>query len=95
MRDIASGMCYLHSIPFVHRNLVMRNVLLGARMNAKISDFGMYETKIQSHYLANLRQLCSVSHNHPLPIHLAPEVIQRNEYSTATDVYAYGERPSP
>ena len=94
MRDIASGMCYLHSIPFIHRNLVMRNVLLGAKMNAKISDFGMYETKIQSHYLANIRQLCTVSCDH-LPVHKAPEVIQRNEYIPAGDLYAYGEYLSP
>ena len=91
MRDIASGMCYLHSIPFIHRNLVMKNILLGAKLNAKISDFGMYETKIQSHYLANLRKLCTTVSCDHLPVHKAPEVLQRNEHLPAGDVYAYGE----
>lgn len=90
LRDITSGMCYLHSIPFVHRRLEMRNILLGEKLNAKISDFGMYETKIQSHYLANLRQQCMVNCDY-LPIHKAPEMIQRNEFTTAGDVYSYGE----
>ena len=42
LRDVASGLNYLHRhIPVViHRDLTAKNVLLDAKLNAKICDFG-------------------------------------------------------
>ena len=43
LRDIASGMIYLHSEEIVHGNLTASNVLLninGSEMVAKVTDFG-------------------------------------------------------
>ena len=90
VRDIANGMCYLHTFPVLHRNLQPRNVLLGENLNAKLSDFGFYETKVQSNYYVHLRKQCK-GKNTKKPLYLAPEVIERNEYSIASDVYAFGK----
>ncbi|EGD79910.1 TKL protein kinase [Salpingoeca rosetta] len=40
LRDVASGMAFIHSLDQVHRDLKSGNVLVSARLRAKITDFG-------------------------------------------------------
>ena len=39
-KQIASGLHYLHSQRMVHRDIALRNILLGTNSQAKIADFG-------------------------------------------------------
>jgi ankyrin repeat protein len=88
--DIASGMAYLHSFPILHRNLIPTNILLGKDLTAKISDFGFYETKVQTNFYASIRKACCKDlTNKRRPLYKAPEAIERNEFTTASDVYSF------
>ncbi|EGD77595.1 TKL protein kinase [Salpingoeca rosetta] len=40
LRDVASGMAFIHSLDQMHRDLKSGNVLVSARLRAKITDFG-------------------------------------------------------
>lgn len=40
VKQIASGLQYLHSVRMVHRDIALRNILLGTNSCAKIADFG-------------------------------------------------------
>jgi serine/threonine protein kinase len=48
--QIASGVAYMSSIHFVHRDLATRNCLVGANLNVKIGDFGMSRDLYGSDY---------------------------------------------
>ncbi|EGG20823.1 hypothetical protein DFA_00688 [Cavenderia fasciculata] len=86
-KDIAKGMAFLHNIspPLVHRDLKSPNILLATTPTepfivAKISDFGLSRTVVQSF-------VSKVVDN---PTWLAPEVISQREYNEKGDIYSLG-----
>lgn len=91
VNDIASGMAYLHSIPVLHKNLIPRNILISEKLKAKISDFGFYETKVQTNFYANIRKCCLKLDTQLRPLYKAPEVIEKHEFTTASDMYSFGK----
>jgi serine/threonine protein kinase len=77
--EAASGLDYLHSKDFLHRDIACRNMLIDKVV--KVADFGM--SRKSTNY--------KVDPNKPMNLRwLAPEVYETSIVNKSTDVYAYG-----
>jgi serine/threonine protein kinase len=64
----AKGMHFLHSSGIVHRDLKSLNLLLDAKWNVKVSDFGLTKFKAVRSLLPPSRTLCRrLSHTSRFP----------------------------
>ncbi len=73
--EIACGMDYVSAIGIVHRDLAARNVLLSHEFSCKISDFGFMK--------ADFMTKCPIRW-------MAPECITKAQFTTESDVWAFG-----
>eukprot|EP01097_Dermamoeba_algensis_P006527 TRINITY_DN4089_c0_g2_i1.p1 TRINITY_DN4089_c0_g2~~TRINITY_DN4089_c0_g2_i1.p1 ORF type:complete len:582 (-),score=171.01 TRINITY_DN4089_c0_g2_i1:92-1837(-) len=76
------GICYLHSMKVIHRDLKASNIMVSTNGVAKIGDFGVSE------HLSSLK-----SFNGSLagsPYWIAPEVISKREYDFKCDIWSIG-----
>ena len=81
--QIASGMRYLASLKYVHRDLASRNCLVGKNLTVKISDFGMSRNLYESVYY-RLRGRAV------LPIRWMAMEGFYGRFSEKTDVWSFG-----
>ena len=81
--QVARGLDALHEARIIHRDVKPSNVLLDARGDAALSDFGLARGD-DSTQLTHDGQLMGTPH------YLAPELIEGRPATAASDIYALG-----
>ncbi len=81
-RDTLRGLCYMHSLNRIHRDIKSDNMLINDDGEIKISDLG-FACKLRHHKKARGTAVGT-------PYWMAPEMIEGRKYNEAIDIWALG-----
>ncbi|EGD73592.1 TKL protein kinase [Salpingoeca rosetta] len=93
LRDVTSGMAFIHSKGHAHRDLKSANVLVSQRLRAKITDFGTIRHCLQPRVAdggADMSGRPDMTVGVGTPLYMAPEVLVGGAYDIGADVFSFG-----
>ncbi|XP_031710725.1 serine/threonine-protein kinase PLK3 [Anarrhichthys ocellatus] len=82
LRQIISGLKYIHSRGILHRDLKLGNFFVNENMDLRLGDFGL-AAKLETVEMRK-KTICGT------PNYLAPEVLNRQGHGTESDVWSLG-----
>jgi eukaryotic-like serine/threonine-protein kinase len=88
--DVLGAVDYAHSNLILHRDLKPPNILVTREGDVKLLDFGIAKLLDDHEQGAEVTELTKVAGRAFTPEYAAPEQIQGEDVTTATDVYALG-----
>lgn len=91
VRQILTGLAYLHGREIIHRDIKGANVLVDNKGGIKISDFGISK-RVEASSLLNSS---GAGHNHRPSLQgsvfwMAPEVVKQTSYTRKADIWSLG-----
>ena len=81
LMHIAEGLKHLHKQKIIHRDLHSRNILCKNENEVIISDLGISKSAMESTDDSKIFGIIS---------YMAPEILQKKHYTTASDIYSFG-----